>query len=156
MITIVDHFSIGSFYDHDTQYLRKRVIKTMKKPQEFFDKLWGDPWNYTLKGVGTPKYHLGGDFFKDKDGTQCYGAQTYVKRLLLNYEIMFGNLPREYFSPLDKTDAPELDTSELCGPDGVNKFQSIIGALQWLISLCRFDTEHADKGSGSPSQQPSN
>jgi hypothetical protein len=33
---------------------------------------------------------------------------------------MFGNLPREYFSPLDKTDAPELDTSELCGPDGVS------------------------------------
>jgi hypothetical protein len=82
-------------------------------------------------------------FFKDKDGTQCYGAQTYIKRLISNYETMFGNLPREYFSPMDKDDAPELDVSELCGPNGVNKFQSIIGALQWLVSLCRFDIQHA-------------
>jgi hypothetical protein len=40
-------------------------------------------------------------------------------------------------------DDEDVDASELCGPDGVNKFQSIIGALQWLISLCRFDIEHA-------------
>ena len=25
----------------------------------------------TMKGVGTPKYHLGADFFRDEDRTLC-------------------------------------------------------------------------------------
>jgi hypothetical protein len=132
----------GDHYEYVVVYVDDLIV-VMKEPEAFFDKLRGDPWNYTLKGVGTPKYHLGGDFFKDKDGTQCYGGQTYVKRLLANYETMFGNVPREYYSPLDKDDAPELDETELCGPDGVGKYQSLIGALQWLVSLCRFDIQHA-------------
>jgi hypothetical protein len=132
----------GDHYEYVVVYVDD-LIAAMKKPEEFYDKLRGDPWNYTLKGVGTPSYHLGGDFFKDKDGTQCYGGQTYVKRLLDNYQTMFGHLPREYYAPLDKDDAPELDETELCGPDGVGKYQSMIGALQWLVSLCRFDIQHA-------------
>ena len=37
---------------------------------------------YGLTSGMAPKYHLGGDFFRDKDGTLCCGAQTYVKRLV--------------------------------------------------------------------------
>ena len=36
-------------------------------------------------------------------------------------------------------DRVELDDSPLCGPDDVAKFQSVIGACQWMISRCRFD-----------------
>jgi hypothetical protein len=40
---------------------------------------------------------------------------------------------------MDKNDHPELDmTSELPMED-IKKYQSLIGALQWVISLCRFD-----------------
>ena len=42
-------------------------------------------------------------------------------------------------SPLDKNDHPELDISPLCDDDGIQKYQSLIGALQWAISLGRFD-----------------
>jgi len=46
-------------------------------------------------------------------------------------------------SALSKGDHPELDISELCGPDDTRKFQSLIGALQWTISLCRMDIANA-------------
>jgi hypothetical protein len=85
---------------------------------------------------------LGGDFFRDKDGKFCYSAQTYVKRLNLTYETLFGEKPQTVFSPMDKDDHPELDNSPLCGPDDTSKYQSIIGALQWTIQLCRFDIAH--------------
>ena len=42
-------------------------------------------------------------------------------------------------SPLEKGDHPELDTSELLDPTGVQQYQSLIGSLQWAISLGRFD-----------------
>jgi hypothetical protein len=38
-----------------------------------------------------------------------------------------------------KGDHPELDTSKELDQEGTVKYQSMIGALQWLISLGRFD-----------------
>ena len=119
------------------------IFTALKNPSKFYDSLRGDPWFYKLKNVEEPKYHLGGDFFRDKDGTYCYGAQTYVKRLVENYKTMFGELPKEYHAPMEKDDKPELDESPLEGPAGIQQFQSLIGAVQWTISLCRFDVLHA-------------
>ena len=83
------------------------------------DLLQSAPHNYKLKGVGDPRYHLGGDFFRDPDGCLCYSAQTYVKRLIVNYTQMFGEPPKSYMSPLAKGDHPELDLTELSGPADV-------------------------------------
>ena len=128
----------GETWDYVCVYVDDLLV-AMKDPMWLMDKLWGAPWNYKLKGVCEPKYHLGGDFFRDKDGTLCYGAQTYIKRLMDNFKIMFGELPREYNAPMDKGDHPELDLSELCDEAATTLFQSLIGAMQWTISLCRFD-----------------
>ena len=54
-----------------------------------------------------------------------------------------GEQPKEVHSPLDKDDKPELDESPLLGPDGIKRFQTLIGAAQWLITLSRFDIAHA-------------
>ena len=62
----------------------------MKDPDTFMNQLQSETWNYKLKAVGPPKYHLGGDFFCDSDGTLCYGSQTYVKRMCDNYFQLFG------------------------------------------------------------------
>ena len=40
---------------------------------------------------------------------------------------------------MDKNDHPEIDESEILGPEDQKKYQSMIGALQWVISLGRFD-----------------
>ena len=47
------------------------------------------------------------------------------------------------FSPLDHEDHPKFNDSPLCGRDDTSKFQSLIGACQWLISLCHFDIAQA-------------
>jgi len=56
---------------------------------------------------------------------------------LSNY---FVNPPKQVVaSPIEKNDHPELDTSELLGLDNITKYQSLIGTLQWAVSIGRFD-----------------
>ena len=52
---------------------------------------------------------------------------------------MFKEKPRKSRPPLEEGDHPELDTSELCDEHQTKQFQTLIGQLQWLISLGRFD-----------------
>ncbi len=52
---------------------------------------------------------------------------------------MFKEIPRSSSSPLEKNDHPELDDSEEVDADMITQYQSMIGALQWVISLGRFD-----------------
>ncbi|MDJ0828176.1 MAG: reverse transcriptase domain-containing protein, partial [Rhodobacter sp.] len=132
----------GDNYEYVVVYVDD-LVAVMKDPKSFFDVLQTSPHNYKLKGVGPLKYHLGADYYRDEDGTLCTGARTYAMRLLKNFEILYGELPRKEMSPLDKDDRPELDTSEFAGPDDIAKFQSIIGACQWMITLCRMDIAHA-------------
>jgi hypothetical protein len=101
--------------------------------------LTGPKYNYKLKGVGRIKYHLGGNFERDKDGTLSWGWRIYVKRMLKNYEQMFGEPPKEFLTPLDKNDDPELDMTPKLDLDGSKKYQSHIGALQWAVLIGSFD-----------------
>ena len=66
-----------------------------------------------------------------------------MKRMVENYVQLFGSLPTKVMSPLVKNDHPEIDTSEFCGRDDTAKYMSLIGALQWTISLCQFDIANA-------------
>ena len=52
---------------------------------------------------------------------------------------MFEEKPRKSRPPLEGGDHPELDTSELCDDHQTKQFQTLIGQLQWLISLGHFD-----------------
>ena len=132
----------GDCYEYVVVYVDD-IFSALKDPETFYKQLQSEPWNYKLKNVEEPKYHLGGDFGRDEDGTFFYGAQSYVKRLVQNYKNVFGELPPETHAPLDKDDKPELDTSPLLGPDGIEQYQSFLGAVQWLVTLCRFDIAHA-------------
>ncbi len=46
-------------------------------------------------------------------------------------------------SPLEKGDHPELDTSELLDEKGIEIYQSMIGALQWAVTIGRLDINTA-------------
>ena len=63
------------------------------------------------------------------------GARTYIQKMLVNYELTFGSPPKDYFCPLYPTDHPELDGSPFLDPEGDTKYQSLICALQWAITL---------------------
>jgi hypothetical protein len=107
-------------------------------PEVFFQALT-KTYYFKLKGVGTPSYHLRGDFFRDPDRTLAWGAASYVKKMVMNYEIMFGKKPTKYSSPMIPKDHPELDLSPLLDENGIKQYQSLISALQWLVTLGRFD-----------------
>ena len=42
-----------------------------------------------------PEYHLRGNFERDRDGTLCWGAKTYIEKVMKSYERMFGELPKK-------------------------------------------------------------
>ena len=87
----------------------------------------------------TLEYHLGCTYKKDPDGTLAADPRRYVNKILESYERMFKEKPRKSRPPLEGGDHPELDTSELCDEHQTKQFQTLIGQLQWLISLGCFD-----------------
>ena len=60
----------GDVYEHVVVYI-DNILTALKIPDSFYKELQSDLWNYKLKNVEEPKYYLGGDFFRDKDGTLC-------------------------------------------------------------------------------------
>jgi hypothetical protein len=124
-------------YEYVCVYVDDLMVMA-KDPKAFLYKLI-NVHKYKLKGFGRPTHHLGGDFCSDKDGTLGWGAGTYCKKLIQEYERMFGQKPKEYCSPLEKGDHPEVDTSEFIDLEGIKMYQSMIGALQWAVTLRRFD-----------------
>jgi hypothetical protein len=124
-------------YEYVCVYVDDLMVMA-KDPKTFLDKLI-NVHKYKLKGVGKPVYHLGGNFFRDKDGALGWGAGTYCKKLIQEYKRRLGQKPKEYSSPLEKGDHPEVDTSESIDLEGIKIYQSMIGALQWAVTLGRFN-----------------
>ena len=98
---------------------------------------------FKLKGVQYPTYHLGGDFKRvnEPEPMLTWGSHTFVKKMLLKYEKMFGEpVPKqEVHAPLEPGDHPELDESPLCNDAQILQYQSMIGDFQWAVSLGRMD-----------------
>ena len=126
-------------YEYIACYVDDLMIAS-KKPSGIIEALMGKPNNFKLKGTGPISFHLGCDFFRDEDGTLCFGPRRYIERLAMQYESMFGTKPKAtYSSPLIANDHPEVDMTTLLDDDGIHQYQSLIGALQWTISLGRLD-----------------
>ena len=134
---------MGDHYEYIAVYVDDLAIAS-RNPQAIIDALEGKPHNFKLKGTGPMSFHLGCDFFRDEDGTLCVGPRAYIDRMVQQHEALFGFKPKtNVSSPLEKNDHPELDTSPLLDMDGIAKYQSIIGILQWAITLGRFDVATA-------------
>jgi hypothetical protein len=46
-------------------------------------------------------------------------------------------------SPLEKGDHPELDTLKICDVDQIAQYQSIMDAIQWIVTIGKFDIDTA-------------
>eukprot|EP00957_Ditylum_brightwellii_P124251 9471258-Ditylum_brightwellii.AAC.1 len=92
---------------------------------------------YELKDVSELTYHLGNDFKRvtEPEYMLTQGAQTYVKRMLVSYEQLFGELvpKQEVHAPLEPGDHPEIDDSPLLDMEDVKKYWQILGEMQWAI-----------------------
>jgi hypothetical protein len=66
-----------------------------------------------------------------------------LESTLDQYKNMFESKPKEYISPLEKGDHPEIDVTEELDDGGIKKYQTMIGCFQWAVSLDRFDIQTA-------------
>jgi hypothetical protein len=54
-----------------------------REPQAIIDALTKPPNNFKLKGTGPVSFHLGCDFFHDKDRTLYVGPRKYIGRMAM-------------------------------------------------------------------------
>ena len=103
-------------------------------------QIFKSKYHLKVKGDGKLTYHLGADYFEDPDGTFVSQPKKYIDKLADTYKRLFNeDPPKGYKSPLDKNDHPELDTSEILEGDMAAKYLTMVGQLQWLVTLGRFD-----------------
>ena len=84
-----------------------------------------------------------GSFSRDEDDALCWSAERHVERLTESYKVCFNEKPKKRKEPMHPDTRPELDDSDLCSPEEHTKFQRMLGALQWTMTLCRFDVAGA-------------
>ena len=127
-------------YEYIAIYVDDLLI-AMKEPKTFIDIL-KSKYKLKIKGDGPLTYHLGCDYTTDPDGTLLATPRKYINKILDSFSKMY---PDEKYinikSPLDKNDHPELDNTELVDHKEIQKYMSMIGQLQWAISLGRFDIQ---------------
>ena len=102
-------------------------------------QIFKSKYHLNVKGDGKLTYHLGADYFEDPDGTFVSQPKKYIDKLADTYKRLFNeDPPKGYKTPLDKNDRPELDTSEILEGDMAAKYLTMVGQLQWLVTLGRF------------------
>ena len=99
-------------------------------------------YHLKVKGDGPITYHLGADYFHDLDGTMVSPPKKYIEKLKEILCKTFNTEPSKNLkTPLDKNGHPELDTSEILEGQEVNHYLTMVGQLQWLITLGRFEIQ---------------
>lgn len=107
---------------------------------------------YVLKdeSIGSPKRYLFAniDRVQTQDGRNIWSmsSESYVRAAIENVENMLksdGSPPLKVYGdckrPYPSSYRPEIDVSEELNPDGVQRYQELIGILRWAIELGRLD-----------------
>ena len=143
---------MGSHYEYIATYIDDLLIAS-KDPRPIIKEL---ERTYTLKGVGDPVYYLGGDIINTSELKEwnmepidwILSSQTYATNMLAKFEALMGEgrpqyCFKEYKTPMDKEYHPELDDSPLLNAEMHTRYRSMIGSLNWLITIGRFDVQFA-------------
>ena len=126
----------GSLWEYVAVYVDD--LSFVERDSEKFVKELENNYEYKLKGTGSISFHLRYDFFRDDDGTLRIDPREYIDKMIDGYKNMFNEKqPGNFKSTLEKGDYPELDNTELLDPSGVQKCQSMIGSIQWAVSIGR-------------------
>ena len=112
-----------------------------KPPQDIISIL-SIKQGFKIKGTGPISYHLCCNFGRDNDFTLHFSSCKRVDKLI---DCCYSTFSRKSkiatTAPSEKGDYPELDTTECLDQQGVDKHESLIGALQWAVSLGSFDAD---------------
>jgi hypothetical protein len=129
---------VDNLYEYIAVYIDDLCISS-KDPKAITDTLT-EQYGFKLKGTGPIDYHLGMTFRQNDRNDLCISPQHYIEKMVESYKQMFNeNPPSKANSPLDSNDHPEVDTSEFLDEDGIQQYQSLIGSMQWAISIGHFN-----------------
>jgi hypothetical protein len=110
----------------------------MLDPKSFTDTLQ-KKYNFKLKGTGHIDFHLGQSFSWNDNEEIEICAKRYVDKMIDTYIQLYGEKPRKASFPLEQNDHPEMDDSTFLRQDETQQFQSLIGAMQWAVTIGRLD-----------------
>jgi hypothetical protein len=140
----------GGTYEYLASYVDD-VIVISADPMSVIEDL---KESYVLKGVGVPEYYLGGNFdqitdptFMNRKITNALSASTYISTCLEKFKRNPENLEMppiiEQETPMRENDHPELDESPVLDDQRATLYRAIIGSLNWMVTLGRFDVMYA-------------
>ena len=102
---------------------------------------------FSVKEITEPNKYLGANV-KFVEGRFQFSSEDYLKEILSQLRGE-GNIPshddsrpdgiRKFKTPMATNDHPEIDDSELLNEREHRIYQRLMGILQWLVSLGRFD-----------------
>ena len=111
------------------------------QPKEIINIL-KSKYKLKVKGDGPLTYHLGADYYHDPDVTMVSHPKKYIEILKETYVRLLNTEPSKGLeTPLEKNDHPELDASDILEGQQVNHYLTMVGQLQWLTTLGRFDIQ---------------
>jgi hypothetical protein len=129
-------------YEYNASYVDD-IIVISKEPMHSIAKF---KETYSLKGIVTPEYYLEGNFHQVEEAEltakgirTALSAETYIVNSIQKFERIFGGDLRESRFPMHEGAHPELDTSDFLAPDMTTQYRAIIGSLNWVVILGRFD-----------------
>jgi hypothetical protein len=105
--------------------------------------------HYVMKGVGAPRYYLGGDVidlndqWKKEGAHQAFSSETYLQNCIPKLENMLGVEFGKKSVPFNPDYHPELDESPLVDSEKITLYRSLIGSGNWILTLGRFDIAYA-------------
>ena len=135
---------MGDHYDYIATYVDDLII--VSKDQDALIKELEA--TYELKGVEEPKYYLGSNVEVLDQQWQNQGirwglsAKTYLENVIPKLEGLMGHQFSEATSPMRDNYHLELDESEFVNQETASKYRSILGSLNWAITLGRFDIQY--------------
>ena len=125
-------------YEYLATYVDDLCIAT-QDPGKIIQTIKED-YKLKVKGDGPLNHPFSADYTRDKDKTLVCQPKKYIDRLIESYHSMFKqDPPKNMRTPLDKNDNPKLDDTELLTGESIQHYLTMIGQLQWLVTLGRFD-----------------
>ena len=73
----------------------------------------------------------------------AFSAKTYIKNVIPKFESLFGETFKTVRTPMAEDYHPEMEDSPFLSNDDAARFRSVIGSLNWVITLGRFDVNYA-------------
>ena len=135
----------GDHYEYIAKYIDDLLIIS-KDPKSILSKLTKPQGPYDFKGVGSPEYYLGGDVKIKYMGNSIeeleLSSHSYIKRINDKISQLMGWHLKGYNNPMDPNYHPEIDDSNFLVGEDVSKYRMMVGSLNWLVTLGRYDIHY--------------